>query len=170
MSEQHVFDDQGVEEPESPASYDVPHHFLVDSDDAANWVIRKIISARAYSERCEKWCKRETARAQREEQFFMWRYGQQLIDWVTRRISEQGGRRKSVCFPAGVAGFRHEPEKLIVENEQAVIEWAKANNLKITSTIERLCKSDLNAHVKATGELPDCGVRLEASKERFFVK
>ena len=170
MNQETVDVTKTSDEVEVPEVYDVPAEFQIDSDDAANWVVRKIVAARAYARRCEDWCERETARAQREEQFFMWRYGQQLIDWVTRRIGEQGGRRKSVYFPAGVAGFRREPEKLTVENEQDVIEWAKANDLKITSTIERLNKSDLNAHVKATGELPDRGVRLEASREKFFVK
>lgn len=170
MSPQTVVENQVVEEPESPEIFGVPEQFQVDSDDAANWVVKRITAARAYARRCDEWCEREKARAQREEQFFLWRYGQQLMDWTKAKIQEQGGRRKSVCVPAGMLGFRSEAAKLVVEDEQAVIIWAHANKLKMTSVVERLSKSALNEHVKETGELPDRGVRVESEHEQFYVK
>src|SRR5947207_14906669 len=108
MSQQIADESQIADEGEAPETYGVPTQFQIDSDDAANWMIRKILGARSYSRRCDEWCEREKARAQREEQFFMWRYGEHLVNWVTNKIREQGGRRKSACYPAGMAGFRHQ--------------------------------------------------------------
>ena len=155
---------------ETPEEYDVPAQFQVNSDEAANWVVKKIIGARAYAKHCDEWCEREKARARREEEFFLWRYGQQLREWLAIKIREQGGRRKSVCLPAGMLGFRHEGPKVVVEDEQSVIVWAKTNNVNVVTVVERLSKSALNEHVKVTGELPDHGVRVEPERDAFYIR
>jgi phage host-nuclease inhibitor protein Gam len=148
----------------------VPNEFHVHDDDSANWVIRKITEARAYSKRCAEWCDREQARAKREEEFFMFRFGQQLFQFARQKISEAGGRRKSVGLPAGTVGFRSEPAKLVVDDEAAVIAWAKQFVPELVGTVERLSKSGLNDHLEQTGEIPDAGVHIEPARERFYVK
>ena len=163
-------DDQLGPGAEAVEVYDVPAQFQIDSEDAANWLVKKIVAARAYAKHCDEWCEREKARARREEEFFWWRYGQQLREWASVRIREFNGRRKSVCLPAGTVGFRHEGPKLIVEDEQAVIAWARTNNADVVSVVERLSKSALNDLVERTGEMPDRGVRVEPEREAFYVK
>src|SRR5437870_2612266 len=95
----------------------VPEEFGVVDDSSANWVVRRITEARAYAKRCAEWCEREQVRARRTEEFFLFRYSAQLSTWTQGKIAEQGGRRKSVSLPAGLVGFRHEPAKLVVEDE-----------------------------------------------------
>jgi hypothetical protein len=149
---------------------DVPDRFSIHDDATANWVVRKILEARAYAKHCDEWCAREQARARRDEEFLMLRYGPQLHEHARQRIGEQGGRRKSVNLPAGTIGFRHEGAKLLVDDEAKVIEWAKRNRPELVCVVERLSKSGLNQHLEATGEAPDVGVHIEPAREKFYIK
>ncbi|HZZ41645.1 MAG TPA: host-nuclease inhibitor Gam family protein [Tepidisphaeraceae bacterium] len=149
---------------------EVAEEFAVHDDNTANWVIRKIVEARAYAARCGEWCRREQLRARKTEEFFLHRYGGQLAAWARERIAQQGSRRKSLSLPAGTAGFRAEPARLVVEDESAVIGWAKSHCPDLVRISEDLSKSALNDHIRKTGELPDQGVRLEPEHERFYVK
>lgn len=148
----------------------IPEQFQVHDDASANWLVRKIVEARTYAKRCGEWCAREQARAQRDEEFLMFRFGQQLIEHARRKIIEQGGRRKSVNLPAGVVGFRREAPKLLVDDEAAVIAWAKLNNPELVKIVEHLSKSGLNQHLEETGEVPDVGVHIEPEREKFYIR
>lgn len=152
---------------EDPA---LPEKFQVHDDATANWVIRKILESRAYAKNCAEWCEREQARAKREEEFFLFRYGQQLLNYARQKIATAGGGRKSVALPAGTVGFRSDPVKLVVDDEDAVISWAKERNPALISTIEKLSKSALNEHLEKTGEIPGAGAHLEPAREKFYVK
>ena len=149
---------------------DVPSCFVVVDDDSANWVIRKILEARAYARHCQDWCDREQSRARRDEEFFFFRFGKQLETFARQKIAELSGRRKSINFPAGTLGFRHEGAKLVIEDEAAVIEWAKIHLPKAVEVAERLSKSDLNHHLEMTGEVPNVGAHIEAPKDKFYIR
>jgi phage host-nuclease inhibitor protein Gam len=148
----------------------LPDTFHVSDDASANWVVKKIVEARTYAERCQEWCRREQVRARREEEFFLFRFGAQLASFARKKLAEQGGRRKSVFLPAGQIGFRSEPAKLMVDDEALVLEWAKREMPTIVQMIERVPKSDLNDLLKSTGEMPDAGAHIEPAAERFFIK
>lgn len=161
--------DQATEEQQwtDPA---VPEQFTVHDDDSANWVIRRIVECRAYARRCSEWCEREQARAKHDEQFFMWRYGPQLMEYTRSRLAEQKNRRKSVGLPAGVIGFRQEAARLVVDDEQAVLAWAREHYPQLIVTIEKVSKSALDEHVEQTGELPDAGVHIQPERDAFYVR
>lgn len=144
--------------------------FSVHDDATANWVVRKIVEAREYAKRCAEWCTGEQARARRDEAFLLFRFGQQLSDYARQRIAEQAGRRKSVCLPAGILGFRQDAPKLVIDNEVEVIEWAKRHRPDLVSTVEHLSKSGLNQHMKDTGEVPGAGAHIEPAQDKFYVK
>jgi hypothetical protein len=159
-----------ISQESEPVDLEVPSSFSVHDDDSANWVIKKIVESREYAKRCAIWCECEQARAKREEEFFVFRFGQQLLDYTRLKIASAGGRRKSVSLPAGTIGFRTEPEKLVMDDEQAVIAWAKQHNPALVTTIEKLSKSALNEHLEKTGEIPDAGAHLEPAREKFYVR
>lgn len=159
-----------VESTEQGGEPEVPATFMVVDDGSANWLIKKINECRAYARRCADWAEREQRRAQHEEEFFWARYGAQLRAYIQRKIAEQGGRRKSVSLPAGTAGFRKEAAKIVIDDELAVLAWAKACQPALITVVEKLSKSALNAHVESTGELPDQGVHVELEHEKFYVK
>jgi phage host-nuclease inhibitor protein Gam len=153
-----------------PEEFGVASDFQVQDDDSANWVIWKIVAARLRAQRAAEYGQREQNRAQREEAFFLFRYGPQLRDYARQKLQEQGGKAKSVHLPAGTLAFRKQPPKLVVEDEAAVIAWARKNQPELVTILESLSKSGLNEYVKQTGDLPDRGVRLEPEKESFSVK
>jgi phage host-nuclease inhibitor protein Gam len=162
-----VFGNDDVAQEEGPA---VPEQFYIHDDVTANWLVRKIVEARAYVKHCDEWCAREQARARREEEFLLFRFGQQLLDHARKRISEQGGRRKSLNLPAGTIGFRRDGPKLLIDDEAKVIEWAKRNKPELVRSVEHLSKAGLNQHLEETGEAPDVGVHIEPAREKFYVK
>lgn len=164
VAQKSVIESADLEEPV------IPERFHIHDDATANWLVRKIVEARAYAKRCEDWCAREKARTQRDEEFLFFRFGQQLSDHAQKLIIEQGGRRKSVSLPAGTIGFRHEGPKILVDDESLVITWAKQHKPELVSTVERLSKSALNQYVEDTGDVPDVGIRIEPAREKFFIR
>ena len=144
--------------------------FSVRDDETANWLVRRIVAARAYAERCEAFAARERRRAAQEEAFLLGKFGAQLREYATRKLIEQGGRRKSVNFPAGTVGYRTQPEKIVVDDEAAVITWAREHNPTLVSTIEKLKKAELNDYVKKTGEVPALGVHIESAHDEFYIR
>jgi hypothetical protein len=105
----------------------VPKEFAIDCEAHANWLVRKIVSARAYAERVKEWCEQELRRAAREEQTLMFLFSRQAEAWARGEIEKLNGRRKSLSLPAGVLGFRTVNPSLQVDDEQVVLIWAKAN-------------------------------------------
>jgi hypothetical protein len=120
------------------ATPEVPERFSVNDDSSANWVVRKILEARAYARHCQEWCERELARARRDEEFFLFRFGRQLEEYAKEQIEREKGRRKSVNLPAGTIGFRKEGPKLVVDDEAVVIAWAKQHLPDAVQIVERL--------------------------------
>jgi len=153
-----------------PMLPEISEQFSVHDESSANWVIRQIIERRAYAKRCAEWCEREQSRARHEEEFFLFRYGQQLLEFARQKIAAQGGRRKSVNLPAGTLAFRKAPSRIVVDDEAAVIAWAKLNQPELVTVVEHLSKSALNRMVETTGELPDTGVHIEAEREDFYIR
>jgi hypothetical protein len=147
----------------------VPDKFRVADEDSANWLIKKIVEARQYTARVKAWADREVRRAERDEDFFLSRFGPQLQAWATLQVEALGGRRKSINLPAGSVGYRTCPAKLVVEDEEQVLRWAKAMCPAAVVTVMTISKTVLNDHFAATGELAD-GVRHESKTERFYVK
>ena len=60
--------------------------------------------------------------------------------------------------------------KLVVDDEQAVLAWAREHHPEMVAVVERLSKTALNEHVGRTGEVPDAGVHVEPERERFYVR
>lgn len=167
-TEQH-HDEPDSQDADQAVEYGVPDKFAVRDEGSANWVIRKVVEAKAYAQRVATWAEQEKLRAQRQEAFFMQRYGPQLHRWVRQQIAERGGKRKCLDLPAGRVGFRQQKEKMIVEDDARALAWAKTHCPTAVKVQESLLKAELNEHVQATGELPE-GVRLEPEHESFYVK
>lgn len=147
----------------------VPEGFRVRDAATAAWMVRKIVEARAYGRRVREWAARELRRAEREEKFFLYRFGQQLEEWTRRRLELEGNRRRSVSLPSGIVGLRAEPPRLKVTDEDALLRWCRANLPAAVVTEQRVLKSVVTEHVAASGELPQ-GVEVSEAQERFFIK
>jgi phage host-nuclease inhibitor protein Gam len=148
---------------------DAPEGFAVRDAASANWVIRKVVDARRYAERVETWAAAELRRAQREEEFFLRRFGCELEAWARQQIAQQHDRRKSVCLPAGTVGFRTEPPRLDISDESALLAWCKINMPTAVSTVQSVMKTPVIEHLKITGECPS-GAEIAGGGEKFYVK
>ncbi len=148
---------------------DLDDTFHVRDEGSANWVLRKIIEARAYRERVAKWAAAETVRAERQEAFLLHRFGSELESWAREQIGKQHGRRRSIALPTGVIGFRQEPTKLLVLDERALVAWCRTHLPAALKVSESMLKTEIQAHIKTTGECP-AGAEIGGGSERFYIK
>ena len=59
----------------------IPKAFEIDCESAANWLVRRIVSAREYAVHVKDYAERERRRSEREEMTLMYLYGRQLERW-----------------------------------------------------------------------------------------
>src|SRR4051794_429772 len=105
-------DKSSIIENEAPPT--APPVFEIDSAERANWLVRRLVECRAYSERARAFAERERRRAEREERLLMARFAHQLERWLVQQLGRQCGRGKSVELPAGVVGLRRVKPKLVI--------------------------------------------------------
>lgn len=127
------------------------------------------IKAQADSEiaRIELRAKQQTelheGRLERAQNYF----NDQLQGFVLTETKDK--KTRSVKLLNGTIGFRHNPDKLEVEDELAALEWAKAQLPEAVCVKESLDKSIAKEHIKSTGEVPD-GCTLIPGSDAFYVK
>lgn len=144
------------------------HDFTVRDAASANWVIRKIVEARAYADRVKIWAELECRRAKREEEFLLRRFGAGLEEWARRQIAQQHDRRRSVSLPAGVIGFRTASNRLSINDEKRLLVWCRQHLPSALCIIESVTKTPLMDYLKASGECPP-GTQLLGGEERFHI-
>ncbi len=159
-------DSNAIDAPVS-AECDVPETFAVDDAASANWLVRKIVETRAYAKHVKEWADGELRRAEREELFFLHRYGRQLEDWARAEIAKS--RRKSIKLPAGMVGFRTEPPKLDVTDEAKLVAWCRTALPTALRIETHILKQHVKDHVVITGECPD-GTVISGGGQRFYVR
>lgn len=147
----------------------VPKQFAIVDEKTANWLVRKIIEARQYDAQVKTWAAKECRRAEREEMTLMFLFGRQIEAWTKDQIGRLSGRRKSICLPAGTVGFRSQNAKLVIDDEFAVLNWARQNLPSAIQSTEKLLKSILNGHFETSGELPEKGAHVEPAREKFSI-
>jgi hypothetical protein len=148
----------------------VPKKFCIDSEAAANWLVRRVLESRAYADHVRDFGQRELHRAHREEATLMFLFGRQIERWTKDEIEKFKGRRKSLVLPAGVVGFRRQASRLVIDDDLAVMGWARKNLPDAIQTVEKLVRSIVTDNFVNTGEMPDVGVHIEAEKEVFSIK
>ncbi len=163
-------------EPRIDAEHDIeilrgiPKEFRIDCEEHANWLIRKVLAARAYASRVKEFAEQELRRAGREEQTLMFLFGRQIEGWAQSEIAKLNGRRKSLVLPAGTVGFRKVSAKLVIDDEKVVLAWAKQNCPTAIVVVEKLAKSVIDDAMAASGIVPDDGAHVEPETEKFFVR
>ena len=148
---------------------EIPSTFSIHDATSANWVIRKIVEARAYADRVRQWAALEVRRAQSEEEFFLHRFGVELESWAKAEVAKTGDHRKSLCLPSGVVGFRIAPLSLVISDEQKLLDWAERHLREAVEVRRILRKSLLLDHLKTTGECP-LGAEVAGGEERFYIR
>ncbi len=156
----------GDERDEMPS---IDDGFRIVDEVSANWVVRKITESRRYADRVRAWGAVEIRRAERDEQFFLNRFAQDLEVWCLQQIAGNGGRRRSLNLPAGSIGFRTCRATLHIVNNTELLAWCRANLPDAIEVIERVAKTPLQVFLEANGELP-AGVEFVPRGDRFYVE
>ena len=146
----------------------VPQRFAVTDEASANWVVRRIVAAPAYALRVKGWADAENRRARREEAFFLKRFGIELDAWLTQELAARQSRQKSINLPAGRVGRRKVADKLVIDDEQALLDWARVHLPEAVKAVETFRKSAVNDLFLTTGELPP-GVQIEPAHETLTI-
>ena len=149
----------------------VPPRFSVHDESSANWLVRRVVEARAYRDRVKQWAERELRRSEREESFFLSRHGCELDAWLRSRLATERGRRRSVNLPAGTVSYRRQPAKLVVVDEPQVVAWATNAYPDALETVvrQRLRRRVLTQHLEQTGELPPDGATFQSASDRLYI-
>lgn len=124
-----------------------------------------VLSARERLERVKVACKRAVSQAQAIVKQAEYRWLPELEAWAAENKPKAG---KTHRFPVGSCGFRSQPERLVVADEGAALAWAREHLPGAVKTTESLLVSVVQAHFKATGEMPP-GTELTEARESFFV-
>ena len=93
-------------------------------------------------------------------------WGQQFKGQVDSDLADQHGKKKSVNYATGKAGYRKTKEKLVILDGAKFISWAK---MQCPDCLEfRVArKTPAVDHLHETGELPP-GCSLDPAEDRFF--
>lgn len=145
----------------------VPESFEVHDAGTVSWVVRKITEARRYADRVRAWAAAELRRAEREEQFFLMRFGPQMEIWCRKELVRS--KRKSISLPGGVIGFRQSPQSLLIRSEEDLIKWCRKYLPAAIVTTQQVLKQTVKDHVQSSGEVPD-GAEISPKTEKFFIR
>jgi hypothetical protein len=152
------------------ATVSVPDEgFHIHDAASANWALRLIVAERDYQARTTEWYEAETRRSQRREEWLMYRFAGQLEQWMRAELTKQYGKRRSLQLPAGVIGLKTQPTKIVVVDERALTTWCRAELPAAIKSVEHILKSEVAAHVRASGEIPP-GAEIAGGGERFYIK
>jgi hypothetical protein len=134
-------------------------------------VVNLLRFAKALKDSLEQQYKGRKAQIEALENYAQFKYGASS-EAVTRALLMQNtGKKpkKSVKEIWGTVGFRSQPARVVIEDEQAVIDSVKDTELAHRILRFKVDSRALQAHFKATGEIPE-GCRLEEPKERWYWK
>lgn len=161
--------DTFADEDAEAEQFDAPEGFRVDSEDRANWLIRKITELRARQARMrdtKSAADAEIRSAKKSETFLLERFGAELEAWMRPQLSE---RKKSVQLLEGRVGFRKRAAHIFVTDEEAAIAWAREFAPELVNVSFSLRKADLQTQFEQSGEVPP-GCAFEAESEVLNIK
>jgi phage host-nuclease inhibitor protein Gam len=164
--------DEEAEQEQPPV--EVPEKFAVTDLQTAEWVVRKIVEARAHAKRVAEYAKREIAEAERTEKFMLARFTGELGALVRKELGAKllEGKKKSLRCPSGLVGFKKQPFLISVRDEAACIAWAKSvNHPELVVTKEHFSKEKFNELYETEGIVPDEGaVSIRDEQDVLYVK
>lgn len=154
----------------------VPHGFVVDTMDKADWALRTMGRAQAEIDRIETTAAALKARI--DERLELVTKGQRntiaameafLRPWADVEVAKANGKR-SVKLLSGTVGYRQSPASLDVQDEIAAVAWLKANgHTDMVRVKEEVQKAPVKKLIETAGELPD-GVMLRPGAQHFYAE
>ena len=125
------------------------------SDDwLPEWLLGRVERLDAARASVKERCKEILAHIDAEERALHYKWGRQFQQEIDDRIKKQGGKKKSVKFLTGRAGYRATKGTIIIDNTQEAKRWA-VDNLgyeDLVAAISGLNKTPLIEQIKIKEE------------------
>lgn len=114
--------------------------FAIDSDRAAEWLLRKLANNAAEKIRITAQAQDIIAAIEADSDGLMFRHGAALEHYCKEKLAAEGNKRKSVRFLQGTCAFRYHAPAVRLKDPAAAIVWAKENApaLVAVESVERL--------------------------------
>jgi len=116
--------------------------FRVRDRDTAEWVLERLFEAEseilALDRRLETYTRNIEAMKAEHERRASWlreRFGDELREWAGSELA--GQKKRTVRTPYGSLSFRKLAARVVVKDEAAAIEWAKANQSNAVKVTEK---------------------------------
>lgn len=143
--------------------------FAVKDMDTANWAFKVYADShykvealktkvKEWKRRLDDWLKSTAAEYEKSMEVMQYH----LEPYVKESLA--GGKKKSLSFLGGKAGFRTTPQTVTITDEAALIEWAEKNAPEAVK--KTISKTAIAPYVKG-GIVP--GAELVDGEERFYI-
>ncbi|WP_394796975.1 host-nuclease inhibitor Gam family protein [Armatimonas sp.] len=152
-----------------------PEQFTIQSREHGEWYLRKLANIEAERQRIEAQAALMLRQLETDRNGLTGRYQSQFENLVRIELEASKGKRKSVTFFNGTAGFRTVASRLVIESEADALTTARlvAPATITTEAVERFDKAAFRAHAaehfETTGEILPGFTRTEERQE-FSVK
>lgn len=164
-----------TELPEAPetATQDPQERFQIDSEERANWLLKKLAAIDAERALIKAQAKKRDEELKADHDSLMGRFGEQLRAWAREEASRR--KRQGVTLMYGTLAFRAQPARLVVASEPDAITTAKVvcPDAVSVEAVERFDRESFLAYAtaqfEATGELLP-GIDRQEAGESFSVR
>ena len=152
-----------------------PERFTIQTREHGEWYLRKLANIDAERERITAQYQTMIRQNESDKSSLVSRYDSQFQNLVRVELEASKGKRKSIVFFNGTAGFRTVASRLVIESEADALQTARlvAPDTITTETVEKFDKAAFRAHaqslLEATGELLP-GIKQTEAREEFGIK
>jgi hypothetical protein len=157
-------------EPAPEATAEPKPEFHIDSEDRANWLLRKLAQNTAEAKRVKAQAEAMIGALKSENDRLLFRFEKELREWAEAELLRRKSRIKTLRTLQGNLAFRTCPKALRIMDAQAATE--KARELGLIVTVEQLdaagYRDAAERQLQETGELLP-GVEVEEAKESFKI-
>lgn len=146
--------------------------FRIDSEDAANWYLRRLANIEAEKSRVQAQAALIVKQLDADAENLRFIYDADLQEWTRAELSRRGNRRKSLALLQGTACFRSVPPSLKISDPAAALAYALSC---VPAAVTARPTLDADKYRQAANEalqngeiLP--GVETVPAREAFSVK
>jgi phage host-nuclease inhibitor protein Gam len=135
--------------------------FHIDSDAAAEWLLRKLANIDAEQKRVQAQAATLVAQLEGDAQRLKHLYEGELLDYCRRMLAAKGNRRRSVTFLQGTVAFRTVAPSVKVSDQSAAVEYCQTAAPTLVRSVVTLdtagYRDQAAKHFHETGNLlPGC--------------
>ena len=159
--------------PAQATETETPPEFHIDSENAANWYLRKLANIESEKQRVTMQAAQIVKQLEADAEGLRYCFDGELEAWTRQELAKKGNRRKSLILLQGTLQFRTVPAGVKLADLASATHYATAvlpDLVKTTPTLDTLkYRSVALTALAKTGELLP-GIEQTPEREAFTVK